>query len=63
MFDFGIIKVKKEVKAMFNLCQKRAQSIGRAEYIRTNGEVSLVDIYREDVLKFLVFLKFYSKQI
>ena len=58
MFDFGIIKVKKEVKAMFNLCQKRAQSIGRAEYIRTNGEVSLVDIYREDVLKFLVFLAY-----
>lgn len=58
IFDFGAVKVKKEVRQMFELCQRRAESIGKAEFIRTNGKVSLVDIYRQDMLKFLIYLAY-----
>lgn len=57
-WGFNIIKVKDESRAMYDLCCRRAASIGRAEYIRTEGRVSLVNIFRTDMLNFLVYLAY-----
>ncbi|MDE6024369.1 MAG: AAA family ATPase [Lachnospiraceae bacterium] len=63
-FDWGLkskskkIKVKEESLAMYELCLKRARSIGRAEYIRTEGRVDLAESYRTDMLNFLVYLAY-----
>lgn len=55
-FGFSKVRVKEESKTMYNLCMKRAESIGRAEYIKSNGLVSLADTYKTDMLKFLIYL-------
>lgn len=52
------IKVKDESIAMYELCLKRASSIGKAEYIRTEGRVDLAESYRTDMLNFLVYLAY-----
>lgn len=52
------VKVKEESKDMFNLCLRRAASIGHAEFIRTNGKFSLENIFRTDMLNFLVYLAY-----
>ncbi len=58
-FFFGrSVKAKPESKKMYNLCIKRAESIGRAEYIRTNGAVDLGYIYRTDMMNFLIYLAY-----
>ncbi len=63
-FDWGFmskskkIKVKDESIAMYELCLKRAGSIGKAEYIRTEGRVDLAESYRTDMLNFLVYLAY-----
>lgn len=55
---FNNVKVKEESRLMYELCLKRAQSIGHAEYIRTEGKVSLQNTYRTDMLNFLVYLAY-----
>ncbi|MCM1273307.1 MAG: AAA family ATPase [Clostridium sp.] len=63
-FDWGFmskskkIKVKDESISMYELCLKRASSIGRAEYIRTEGRVDLAESYRTDMMNFLVYLAY-----
>ena len=51
-------KVKNESKLMFNLCCKRAASIGHTEFLRTNGKMSLEAVYKTDMLNFLVYLMY-----
>lgn len=59
-WNFGLkkpkIRVKDESLAMYDLCYRRAASIGRAEYVRTEGRVALEESYRTDMLNFLVYL-------
>lgn len=55
---FNSVKVKEESRLMYELCLKRAQSIGHAEYIRTDGKVSLQNTYRTDMLNFLIYLAY-----
>lgn len=57
-WGFKGVKVKEESRLMYELCLKRAQSIGHAEYIRTEGKVSLQNTYRTDMLNFLVYLTY-----
>ena len=63
--DFGLIKVKvkEESKLMYNLCLKRAESIGHTEFLRTNGKVSLLEMYKSDMLKFLIYLSYADGKI
>ena len=56
-FLFGT-KAKPESKNMYNLCIKRAESIGRAEYVRTQGLTDLAAVYRTDMLDFLIYLAY-----
>ncbi len=56
-FLFGV-KAKPESKKMYNLCIKRAESIGRANYIQSEGVVDLSRVYRRDMLNFLVYLAY-----
>ena len=49
-------KVKEESRCMYQLCIKRAESIGKAEYISSNGSISLVDIYKKDMLRCFMML-------
>ena len=56
-FLFGV-KAKPESKKMYNLCIKRAESIGRANYIQSEGTVDLSRVYRRDMLNFLVYLAY-----
>ncbi len=46
----------KENRALLKACLEKAQSIGRSEFINSNGTFSLVDVFRTDFLKFLVYL-------
>ncbi len=48
--------VKEESRQMYNLCLKRAESIGRAAFIRSEGRIDLVEIYKDDMLRFLVYI-------
>lgn len=57
-FNNSKIKVKEESYRMFNLCCRRADSIGRSEYLRSNGKISLVNIYKNDMLNFLIYLAY-----
>ena len=41
---------------MFDLCMRRAQSIGRADYVRTDGRMDLAHTFRTDMLHFLIYL-------
>lgn len=50
------VKVKEESKCMYELCIRRARSIGHPEYVRTKGAVSFVDTYKSDMLRFLIYL-------
>ncbi len=52
------VKVKQESLAMYDLCYRRAVSIGRAEYVRTAGRIALEESYRTDMLNFLVYLAY-----
>lgn len=57
------VRVKENSKIMLDLCIKRAESIGKHDYLRTNGRVSLVDIYKTDMLNFLIFLAYADGRI
>ncbi|MBQ7707508.1 MAG: AAA family ATPase [Lachnospiraceae bacterium] len=48
--------VKEESRQMYNLCLKRAESIGRAAFIRSEGRIDLVEMYKDDMLRFLVYI-------
>ncbi|MBO4952754.1 MAG: AAA family ATPase [Lachnospiraceae bacterium] len=43
---------------MFDLCMRRAQSIGRADYVRTDGRMDLAHTFRTDMLHFLIYLAY-----
>ena len=57
-FNNTKVKVKEESRRMYDLCCRRAASIGRAEYVRTDGKVSLESCYRTDMLNFLIYLAY-----
>lgn len=46
----------KECRYLFETCLERAESLGRAEMIKNNGTFSLVDVFRVDMLRFLIYL-------
>ncbi len=60
---FNPVKVKEESRTMYKLCQQRAESIGHTDYVRSNGQYNLGNIYRVDMLKFLVYLSFADGRI
>ena len=55
-FMFDKVKVKEESRMMYELCLKRADSIGHAEFMRTDGRVSLAETYKTDMINFLIYL-------
>ena len=60
-WGFNFLKgdiVKEESRQMYELCLKRAESIGRAAYIRSEGRINLVEMYKDDMLHFLVYIAF-----
>lgn len=60
-WGFSFLKgdiVKEESRQMYKLCLKRAESIGRASYIRSEGRINLVEMYKDDMLHFLVYIAF-----
>lgn len=52
-----------ECRVLLETCYDKAESIGRAEYIHSDGCHSLVDILRNDLLNFLVFLGIQDNKI
>lgn len=56
LFGNSKVKVKEESRCMYELCIKRAESIGHAEYVRSKGTVSFAEVYKKDMLKFLIYL-------
>lgn len=62
-WGFNVVKVKEESRLMYNLCMKRAESIGHAEYIRTDGRVSLQEAFHTDMLNFLIYLAYADGRI
>lgn len=57
-FMFDKVKVKEESRMMYELCLKRADSIGHAEFMRTDGRVSLAETYKTDMINFLIYLAY-----
>lgn len=58
-FDWGMKNiVKEECQVMYDLCMRRAASIGHADYVRTNGKIDLQGNFRTDMLNFLVYLAY-----
>ncbi len=62
-WGFSAVKVKEESRMMYNLCMKRAESIGHAEFIRTDGRVSLQEAFHTDMLNFLIYLAYSDGKI
>lgn len=62
-WNFKADRVREESRLMLELCIKRARSIGHAEYIRTNGVVSLEAVYKRDMLNFLIYLAYSDGKI
>lgn len=58
MWGFHTVKVKENSRRMFDLCMRRAQSIGRADYVRTEGRMDLAHTFRTDLLHFLIYLAY-----
>lgn len=58
MWSFHTVKVKENSRRMFDLCMRRAQSIGRADYVRTDGRMDLAHTFRTDMLHFLIYLAY-----
>ena len=58
LFFSSAVRAKPESKKMYNICIKRAESIGRADYIRSEGRADLSRIYRTDMLNFLIYLAY-----
>ncbi len=58
MLGFHTVKVKENSRRMFDLCMRRAQSIGRADYVRTGGRMDLAHTFRTDMLHFLIYLAY-----
>lgn len=58
MWGFHTVKVKENSRRMFDLCMRRAQSIGRADYVRTDGRMDLAHTFRTDMLHFLIYLAY-----
>jgi SpoVK/Ycf46/Vps4 family AAA+-type ATPase len=58
LFDIKKIKspVREESRVMYELCCKRAESIGRAKFIMTDGRVDLQETFKTDIKRFLVYL-------
>lgn len=62
-WGFNVVKVKEESRLMYNLCMKRAASIGHAEFIRTDGRISLQEAFHTDMLNFLIYLAYSDGKI
>ena len=58
MWGFHTVKVKENSRRMFDLCMRRAQSIGHADYVRTDGRMDLAHTFRTDMLHFLIYLAY-----
>ncbi|MDO5128196.1 MAG: AAA family ATPase [Eubacteriales bacterium] len=57
-FNTAKVKVKEESRKMLALCMQRARSIGHAEFVKTQGRVSLEKIFFTDMLNFLIYLAY-----
>ncbi len=57
-WNFFAPKVSEESRVMYDLCLKRASSIGLAKFINTDGKFSLEDAYRRDMLNFLIYIAY-----
>lgn len=62
-WGFKVVKVKEESRLMYELCLRRAESIGRAEYVKSNGQVSLEEIFRTDMLNFLIYIAYSDRVV
>ena len=58
MWGFHTVKVKENSRRMFDLCMRRAQSIGHVDYVRTDGRMDLAHTFRTDMLHFLIYLAY-----
>lgn len=57
-WNFGSVKVKENSRKMYDLCMKRAASIGHTDYVNTDGRRDLQHTFYTDMLNFLVYLAF-----
>ena len=57
-WGFNTVRVKEQSRTMYELCIKRATSIGHTDYVKSNGRISLANTYKLDMLKFLVYLAY-----
>lgn len=51
-------RVNPESKQMYDLCLRRASSIGHAEWLSSGGKVSLMNDFIDDMTQFLVWLAY-----
>ncbi len=58
MWGFHTVRVKDNSRRMYDLCIKRAKSIGWTDYVRTDGRADLAHTFRTDMLNFLVYLAY-----
>lgn len=63
MLGFRTVKVKERSKQMYDLCLKRAKSIGHTDFIKSNGKSDLTKTFRIDMLNFLVYIAFSDGRI
>ncbi len=58
-FDWGFRNiVKEECQVMYDLCVRRAASIGHADYVRSDGKIDVAGNFRTDMLNFLIYLAY-----
>lgn len=62
-WGFNKVKVKNESKNMYELCLRRAESIGKADFIMSGGKKSLRETFKTDMMKFLIYLSFVDGDI
>lgn len=63
MWGIHTVKIKENSQRMYDLCMRRAESIGRADYIRTDGRKNLAHTFRTDMLHFLIYLAYSDGKI
>lgn len=63
MWGFHTVKVKENSRRMFELCLRRARSIGHADFVRTEGRMNLEHTFRTDMLHFLIYLAYSDGKI
>lgn len=63
-FDWGIKNiVKEECQLMYDLCMRRAASIGHADFVRSGGKINLQEKFKTDMLNFLIYLAYSDGKI